>query len=143
MENFNKNDGGREDAGYKGETGDCVTRAISIVTEKPYQEVYDRINELGKLERLSKNKRNRSNAREGVYKETIKKLMEEYGFKWVPTMFIGSGCKVHLKSKELPSGRILANVSKHSVAVIDGIINDTYDCSRDGTRCVYGYFIKS
>jgi hypothetical protein len=25
---------------------------------------------------------------------------------------------------------------------VDGIINDTYDCSREGTRCVYGYFTK-
>jgi len=28
------------------------------------------------------------------------------------------------------------------VAVIDGVINDTYDCSREGTRCVYGYWEK-
>ena len=24
--------------------------------------------------------------------------------------------------------------------VIDGVINDTFDCSRDETRCVYGYY---
>jgi hypothetical protein len=34
-------DGGRLAAGFKGKTGDCVTRAIAIATEKPYQEVYD------------------------------------------------------------------------------------------------------
>ena len=32
-------DGGRVAAGYKGKTGDCVTRAIAIATGKPYQEV--------------------------------------------------------------------------------------------------------
>ena len=57
-------------------------------------------------------------------------------------MFVGSGCKVHLKANELPKGRILCVVSNHYVAVIDGVINDTYDPSREGTRCVYGYFYK-
>jgi hypothetical protein len=28
-------------------------------------------------------------------------------------------------------------------AVIDGVIYDTPDCSRGGTRCVYGYFSLS
>lgn len=60
--------------------------------------------------------------------------------RWVPTMFIGSGCKVHMKSSELPKGRILVRLSQHYVAVVDGVINDTYDCSRNETRCVYGYY---
>ena len=34
-------DGGRAAAGYKGKTGDCVTRSITIATERTYQEVYD------------------------------------------------------------------------------------------------------
>ena len=34
------NDGGREAAGYKGHTGDCVTRAIAIATGKPYVEIF-------------------------------------------------------------------------------------------------------
>jgi len=38
-----KNDGGRAKAGYKGITGECVVRAISIAIEKPYQEVYDNL----------------------------------------------------------------------------------------------------
>lgn len=48
------NDGGRADAGYKGTTGDCVCRAISIITGKSYKEVYDNINRLAKSERLGK-----------------------------------------------------------------------------------------
>ena len=136
------NDGGRDAAGYKGLTGDCVTRAIAIVSEKSYQEVYDKINEFSKFEKTGKRKKGKSSARTGVYKQTIRKVMEDYGFKWIPTMFVGSGCKVHLKSDELPSGRILVSLSKHSAAVVDGVLNDTYDCSRDESRCVYGYFIK-
>jgi hypothetical protein len=55
-------------------------------------------------------------------------------------MQIGSGCKVHLRDGELPTGRLVVFVSKHYTAVIDGVIHDTYDPSRAGTRCVYGYF---
>jgi hypothetical protein len=31
---------------------------------------------------------------------------------------------------------------KPTAAVIDGIVHDTYDPSRNGTRCVYGYLTK-
>ena len=57
-------------------------------------------------------------------------------------MFIGQGCKIHLRQGELPMGKLIVSVSRHLVAVINGTINDTYDCSRDATRCVYGYWQK-
>jgi DNA-directed RNA polymerase subunit RPC12/RpoP len=135
-------DGGRKDSGYKGHTGDCVTRAISIVTGKSYKEVYDNLNLLGKAERTTKRRHKKSNSRTGVYKKTYDDYLKSLGFEWVPTMFIGSGCKVHLKKSELPSGKLVAKLSEHITAVIDGVIHDTYDCSRNETRCVYGYFIK-
>lgn len=135
-------DGGREAAGFKGKAGDCVCRAISIVTEKPYREVYDLINEYGKTERTGKRKKGKSSARNGVYKDTIRKVMNHYGWVWHPTMQIGQGCKVHLCEEELPKGRIVVSVSRHEVAVIDGVIHDTYDPSREGSRCVYGYYAK-
>ncbi len=135
-------DGGRADAGYKGHTGDCCCRAISIATGKDYKEVYDLINEYAKKERTGKNKKHKSNARTGVYTATCKKIMADLGWKWKATMQIGSGCKVHLRAEELPKGRIICNVSRHYVAVIDGVIHDTYDCTRDGSRCVYGYWYK-
>ena len=135
-----KDDGGRADAGFKGITGDCVCRAIAIATERPYKEVYDLINEFSKSERVGKRKKKKSNARTGVYKGCIRKVMDHYGWTWVPTMKVGQGCTVHLTEDELPKGRLVVNVSKHSTAVIDGVLHDIYDCSRDGTRCVYGYY---
>ena len=57
-------------------------------------------------------------------------------------MLIGSGCKMHLKPTELPQGRLIIRISGHMVATINGIIHDLSDPSRNGTRCVYGYFIK-
>lgn len=140
---FIYNDGGRKDAGYKNSTSDCVTRAISIATQIPYQDVYNSINELSKKERITKRKRKKSNAETGVFKRTIRKYMKSIGWKWVPTMFVGQGCKVHLIKNELPSGRLVVSVSKHCVAVINGVIHDTYDPSRDGKRCVYGYYMNN
>ena len=136
-------DGGREAADFKGKTGDCVCRAIAIATEMPYKEVYDLINETAKSERASKRKRGKSSARTGVYIGTIRKVMERLGWKWHPTMAIGKGCTVHLRKDELPSGRLVVSVSRHEVAVIDGVVHDTYDCTRDGSRCVYGYYAKA
>lgn len=139
---FIYNDGGRAECGFKGEARDCVCRAIAIATQKPYIEIYALISEFAKKERTGKRKRGISSPRTGVYKNTIKKIMEHLGWKWVPTMQIGQGCKVHLKAEELPAGRLVVSVSKHCTAVIDGVIHDTYDCSRGESRCVYGYYIK-
>jgi hypothetical protein len=69
-------------------------------------------------------------------------VLESLGWRWVATMKIGGGCRVHLKAAELPRGRLILRCSKHTTAVIDGIIHDTYDPWRAGTRCVYGYFTK-
>lgn len=140
--NFQYNDGGRKDAGYKGEASDCVVRAIAIATEKPYQEVYDAVNEIGKSEHNGKNKKGKSSARNGVFKYTIKKYLTSLGWKWTPTMFVGQGCKTHLKASELPAGRIIVDVSKHMTVVINGVVHDTHDPSRNETRCVYGYWTK-
>lgn len=139
---FQYNDGGRADAGYKGKTGDCVVRAIAIASGKPYQEVYDAINLIAKDERVTKKMRRRSASRTGVYRKTYEKYLKTIGFKWIPTMQIGQGCTVHLRPDELPVGRIIVRVTSHVTTMIDGVINDTYDPSRGGTRCVYGYYIK-
>lgn len=151
---FEYNDGGRKATGFRGRTGDCVTRAIAIATGKPYHEVYDAINEAAQSERVGVTKlrrktsderpivriHKRSSARTGVRKDTSRKFLADLGWIWHPTMTIGSGCKIHLRADELPRGRLIVAVSKHYVAVIDGVIHDLSDCSRGGTRCVYGYY---
>lgn len=137
---FIYNDGGRAAAGFKGQAGDCVCRAAAIASGRSYAEIYNLVIGLSSRERRSKRKRGKSNPREGVYKPTTRRLFEYLGFTWTPTMQIGSGCKVHLRKDELPSGRIVVNLSGHVSAVIDGVIHDVYDPSRNGTRCVYGYW---
>jgi len=148
---FVYNDGGRSKYFDNKKVGDCVTRAVAIASGMDYKEVYDFLAESNAKQRVTirqkRSKRAMRKARKvtashgiSVTRKWFKDYMKSLGFTWTPTMFIGSGCKIHLRKRELPNGRIICNVSKHSVAVIDGVIHDTYDCSREGTRCVYGYW---
>lgn len=137
------NDGGRAAAGFKGKTGDCGVRAIAIATGQPYRDVYDAINESCKTVKVAARKRGHTSARTGLHKEHMHSYLSALGFKWVPTMLFGKGCTHHVKASELPSGSLVLNLSKHFAAFIDGVLHDTYDSSRDGTRCVYGYWIKN
>lgn len=131
-------DGGRAEAGFRGRTNDCVTRAIAIAGGLPYREVYDLINETSLRERPRTGRR--SSARTGVRKGTMRRVFEQLGWPWTPTMQIGSGCQVHLRADELPGGALVVRLSHHTTAVVNGVIHDTFDPSRDGTRCVYGYW---
>lgn len=150
---FVLNDGGRKEAGFKGEARDCVCRAIAIIADKPYQEVYDTLNQMSKdlgkwhnyhLEksRYGNSYVKASSSRTGHVRKVYEKYLISLGYKWVGIMKIGSGTTVHLRPDELPKGRLIVAVSKHLTAVIDGVIHDTHDCSREGTRCVYGYYVK-
>lgn len=146
------NDGGRVEAGHKGKAGDCVTRAIAIATGQPYQAVYDEMhrrtllygaNRRDKVAKIiSRSASQKNDPKNGVFKEVYHAYLLELGWAWKATMEIGGGCKVHLRPEELPAGVIIARVSRHVCAVIDGVLNDTWDCSRRGTRCVYGYYFK-
>ncbi|HUR09639.1 MAG TPA: hypothetical protein VM347_44375 [Nonomuraea sp.] len=124
-------DGGRAAAGFKGSAGDCATRAIAIATGLPYQEAYGLVNEHAKRERKGTKRRGMSNARTGVHKVTMQRVMAALGWQWTPTMRIGQGCTVHLTADELPAGRIIVSLSRHYAAVIDGVVYDTHDPRRE------------
>jgi hypothetical protein len=134
-------DGGRAEAGFRGLTGDCVTRAIAIALGQPYREVYDALNHFSQHEK-ARNAKIRSSARTGVHRRVYDAYLKAHDWQWRATMKIGSGCQVHLSANELPPGRLIVRVSRHVVAVIDGVIHDTWDPSRDGARCVYGYYYR-
>jgi hypothetical protein len=129
-------DGGRAAAGYEGSAGDCVVRSIAIATGLPYEDVYRRC-AAGNAAAGGKR-----SAPDGIHTKAgwFKEYMAQLGFEWIPTMRIGQGTTVHLIGHELPGGRIICTVSKHYVAVIDGVIHDTHDPSRLGARAVYGYW---
>lgn len=169
------NDGGRSAAGFKGSAGDCVVRAVAIAAELPYQEVYDALSDGMRTQRKTRRGNQRTSARDGVSvrRKWFRDYMTALGWKWTPTMQVGSGCKVHLDASELPSGRLIVAVSKHYTAVIDGVIHDTHDPNDRGVtiypphtppeqlpkaarwlsngngwaydpkRCVYGYWSRA
>ena len=147
---FVRDDGGREAAGFQGGTGDCVVRSIAIATKLPYLQVYEDLRQANAsyaLERDNKVSRHLarkgSSPRNGNHRDVFHDYILGLGFEWVPTMKVGAGCRVHLRSDELPAGTLVVKVSKHLTTVIDGVIYDTHNPSRGGNRCVYGYYIKS
>lgn len=142
MSGYVYSDGGREAAGFKGTVGDCACRAVAIATGLPYREVYDLLNRYAKTEKLSKQHRGKSSARNGYHSATLRVALADLGWSWKPTMRIGEGCTVHLTASELPAGRLIVRLSKHYCAAIDGVVYDTHDPRRDGRRCVYGYWFK-
>jgi len=124
--------GGREKYFKALRVNDCVTRAIANATGMDYKVIYDRLAHLSN-----------SSPRNGVPRKVIKKFLEkELGWRWVACMGIGTGCQTHLVANELPKGDLIVNLSKHLTCVKNGVLYDTYDCTRDGLRCVYGYWIK-
>jgi len=128
---FKYNDGGRKEFGFEKGSNDCVIRAIAIATQVPYDKVWEGLNELSRDACFMLNDPR-------AYKPYLKSL----GWIWTPTMSIGSGTRIHLTRRELPKGRLICRVTKHLTAVVDGIINDTHNPSRNETRCVYGYWEK-
>ena len=128
---FVYSDGGRRDAGFKGNAGDCVARAVAIASGLPYPDVYKSLANGSGGERKTKGR----SARNGVHtrRKWFKDYMSSIGFQWTPTMGIGTGCTVHLRADELPPGRLVVAVSRHYTAVIDGVIHDTHNPSERGT----------
>lgn len=147
--NFQFNDGGRVDAGFKGGAGDCVVRSIAIAAELPYMQVYESLRDANasyaqnKNDRLAKRISGKgASPRNGNHRKVFHDYILNLGFRWVSTMQVGQGCQVHMRADEVPRGRVIVKVSKHLTTVIDGVIHDTHNPSRNGTRCVYGYYIK-
>ena len=144
---FKYDDGGRELAGFKGHTGDCVLRSIVIATSRDYAttrlELMQAQKEFTQNYQGKKYRQKGNSVFRGLHRPVYEKYLEDLGWYWTPTMQIGSGCKVHLLRDELPNEMIIACVSKHLVAVDHGKIRDINNPSRNGKRCVYGYYRKA
>ena len=126
---YQYNDGGRSRYFAATNVGDCVTRAVAIASDRDYKAVYDEIRDLVGY-----------SPRNSIKHKDVHKVVDHFGGEWHPLMSVGSGCRAHLRDGEIPMGRIICRCSGHLVAVIDGVVNDTYDSTRGGGRCVYGYW---
>jgi hypothetical protein len=145
---FVYNDGGRSRYFKAKSVGDCVTRAIAIATRTDYKEVYDSINKLAKAERVGSKKRHISSSRNGVYKITERKYLESKGWSYKPLMKIGASEHYYLTESDLETlgledGRYILQIRRHLTAVVDGVINDTFNPSEYYDPMLYGYYYKA
>src|SRR5262249_44765909 len=122
--------------------GDCVVRAIAIATEKPYAEVRKAL-----LARVARYARQYPRSR---HADAIKRS-KKGGYNEQPVFcgYLKSLGWQHIKPKEdaylradmLPGGRLVGLVSRHAVAVIDGVIHDNWDSGgRSGRVRVESYW---
>ncbi len=125
-------DGGRQREGFRGAHGDPVVRAVAIADQRRYSEVFDEVEQYRRICDLQL----------GRLKSWVPLYMMTLGWDWTPATFLGEGCTVHLKRRELPGGRIIVRISMGVAAVVDGVLHDVVDSSRHGRRCVYGYWTR-
>jgi len=144
-------DGGHAAAKMRG-TGrkSCVPRAISIALGLDYRETHETLEvaqqEWATTGRTSNAKRTAAGktiAQYGVHKQVYNPFLAERGWHFVSLMEVGKQRERNPRFCDLPTtGTIIAGVSNHMCAVVDGVIHDSHDPTRGGTRTVYGYWIK-
>lgn len=126
--------------------GDCLTRSISIIAELPYEDVYETV-KLFCSRRRSKWS-NDDSPDIGVNKETTRRILKHFGFKYFPIMKIGQKCdsifcKENYDKGILPNGKVILSMMQHVCAFIDGELHDVEDVNRDSEGnlyYVYGYW---
>lgn len=140
-------DGGRTESGFrKGTVADCVARALAIASGETYTLVYDRLAAGNRSETRRAGRKRTLGAHEadyGINTEApwFKVLMAELGFDWMATTLPNGNAVTMLRPDELPMGRLVVAIQGHYSAVLDGVLHDTFDASREGKAAVYGYWM--
>ena len=133
---YKNNDGGRSQY-FKGGAGDCVCRALVIASSLDYKEVYDFLANGNATQRITKNTRKslagKKTAAKGIYtkRKWFKDYMQSLGFEYEAYAAIGKPSRIKLDETFPSQGTYIASIGRHYVAVIDGVLQDTYD-SREG-----------
>ena len=125
------NDGGRSKY-FKGKAGDCGARAMAIALEIDYKQVYNELSQAN-----AEVKGGKKSARNGIFKEDFDTVLKSHGWIWVSAPKL-NGRKAYVG--DMPSGRVIARMAKHFVAVIDGVAHDTWDSTH---KMIYGYWVKA
>ncbi len=143
-------DGGRKAAGFKGDCGDSLVRAIAIAARRPYAEVYKECS----LMNANYSKTNLPKwrfagvrtARYGVCTDhaQFRDYMKNMEFVWYPPRRWGKACKLYLDDTDIPMGRLIITLSRYWMAVDNGIIFDAWDPHNFSSRWpkprVYGWW---
>lgn len=111
-------------------TSDCTKRSIALTTGIPYKEVQKGMNEHKKITGV---KLFNDNPNPRSYMENV------LGFakRSVDKKLDGSRMTVEEFAKAHPSGRYVVSVSGHWTACIDGIIYDTWNCTKEEVLSYY------
>lgn len=127
---FQLNDGGRSLAGYSGQTGDCVVRALTIALDGSYINMHSHLNQMAW--ELEKSQRSKSGAATGFYNSTLSHMMKKFKFKWV---------KNRTKSFSIPNkGTYIVAFPTHVCVVKNGTIHDTHNPFNELGNFVLGYW---
>lgn len=160
---FKQNDGGRKKFGFKGTSGDCATRAIAIATKQDYSKVYKKIRLLAKEElflheklsgvdvkKLKTNSYQNSkiSPNTGTEISVIKNYLLNYrgGKIWRETTLNISSYEsgiLLLNRWDIPEkGTFIISIKNHLTCVVNGILNDTWNCDKNGEAKVISIFWK-
>lgn len=122
------NDGGASQAGYSSRS-DCAVRAVAIALNMPYVESRKLLQNFTRRGRQGNGVISR-----GVYKEDLDSALQSQGLVWHSApKFEGRKARC----SDMPHGNVIARMSHHFVAVIDGVAYDTFDCT---DKMVYGFW---
>ena len=119
-----------DDAGqtrsHKG--GWCGVRAVAIATGMQWSDVEKHLRPICKAGKTG------GAISRGIYREDLDTALADLGWVWRAAQH-PEGRKA--RPADLPAGRLIARQAHHITAVIDGVVHDTWDCSR---KMVYGYW---
>jgi hypothetical protein len=135
-----KHDGGRITAGFKGTKtiGDCVCRAITIAAEQPYAKTHADLSDFGwstRQDRYSWRDKDGLIIPGAMARWLERQYIEPLGLVWRPLPAVKG--QPRPRPRDLLEGRLIASMRRHLVAVVDGVVYDTWD-SLD--QPVYGYY---
>ena len=118
MISFRYNDGGRSEAGYRGDTGDCVCRATAILAGADYKELYKRYAD------LHHKRHGTRTARNGINKADYERVFKQLGLEKVK---LGRGPKPTFTEAWEQFGDCIVTTTRHICAIVDGALQDTED----------------
>ena len=115
MIEYTYNDGGRIAAGFKGSCGDCVTRALAILTGEPYKECYDALALAQQNAGLAKSARN------GIHRKVYTPVYQAYGLEKIA---LPPGPKPTFAEAYARHGDCIVSTSRHVCAIVAGALDD-------------------
>lgn len=106
---------------YNRHIDDCVIRAISILTDRTWKEVFDELSELA--------------SQEGYMFDNVVFVEDYLDDKYPRECHYAK--TIGEFAKEFPYGKYAVTTLGHITAIIDGIIYDTFDPSDRVMRCAW------